>query len=572
MIKSEVVKIKVKGCRKVEYFKSLGYLPEGEYFHIKVEDLNSGSRELIDTICDFCFLESKVTYKEYLRNIGQCGKFACSKKCGSQKSKETNIEKFGVDHPLKLQEFREKQSKTNLEKYGVEFLQQSSDIREKSKKSYLKNFGVDHISQLEENRQRAKNWISSDEFKVKSKKTLFGNYGVQNPSQSKEIQDKIKSNNLYKWGFEYPMQSDTIKGKLKDILISKYSVDNITKFEGFRKDKFKIAKDSNYICYEGNGICNFQCDKSLNHEFIITTDVYLKRKSSKLSLCTVCHPIGESTSIKENNLLDYIKSIYKGQIEQSYREKVEIDIYLPELKLGFEFNGLYWHSDKFRDKEFHSRKTIYFKEKGIRIIHIWEDDWLHKNEIIKSQINNWLKINQEKIFARKCQAKIIEDTNISSTFLNQNHIQGVDKSKIKIGLFNGEELVSIMTFNKSEGRNLLSENEWNLSRFCNKLNCNVVGGASKLLTAFIKKFEPKRIISYADRSWSTGELYLKIGFHVLSESKPDYYYVVDGVRKNKSNFRKSNLKTYLTESQEMKRREIYRIWDCGKIKFEMVID
>ncbi len=571
MIKSEIIKIKVKGCRKIDYFKSLGYQIDGEYIEINVKHLTNGSRETVEVICDFCSVESTVTYKEYSRNISNGGKFACSKKCGYQKSKETNLEKIGVEHPLKLQEFRDKQAKTNLAKYGVEFLQQSQKIREKTKNSYLENFGVEHISQLQENRERSKEWTSSEEFKNKSKNTLLEKYGVQNPSQSLEIQQKIKSNNLIKWGYEHPMQSDLMKEKLKNSLLLKYDVDNITKFEGFRKSKFKIAKDENYISYDENGVCVFSCDNDFDHNFFIPTDVYLKRKLSKLSLCTVCFPISETPSIKEKNLKDFIKSIYNGLIIESYREKFEIDIYLPEINLGFEFNGVYWHSEKFRDKKSHLNKTNYFAERAIRIIHIWEDDWLHKNEIVKSQIRNWLKLTEKKIFARKCELKIIQNTSLSSNFLNENHIQGTDKSKIKVGLFSENELVSIMTFNKSEGRDSLGETEWNLSRFCNKLNCSVIGSASRILSFFIKEFQPTRIISYADKSWSMGELYQKIGFQKLYETSPDYKYVVGGIRRNKSNFRKSKLKTSLTESEEMKQREILKIWDCGKIKFEMII-
>ena len=103
------------------------------------------------------------------------------------------------------------------------------------------------------------------------------------------------------------------------------------------------------------------------------------------------------------------------------------------------------------------------------------------------------------------------------------------------------------------------------------MNCNVIGGASKLLSFFINQFKPKRIISYADKDWSLGELYENLGFIKISESKPDYKYVTNGVRKNKSNFKKSKLNTKLSESLEMKNRNILRIWDCGKIKFEYLV-
>jgi hypothetical protein len=169
-------------------------------------------------------------------------------------------------------------------------------------------------------------------------------------------------------------------------------------------------------------------------------------------------------------------------------------------------------------------------------------------------------LTPNKIFARKCQ--VIELDSVSD-FLNDNHIQGSDYSKVKLGLFFEEELVSVMTFNKLEGRKPMKEGEWNLSRFCNKSEFNIIGGASKLLGYFLKNYEAKRVISYSDSDWSLGGLYETLGFEKVSESRPDYKYIVEGVRVHKSRFKKS--KTGISESD----LEIPRVCDCGKIKFEL---
>jgi hypothetical protein len=128
-----------------------------------------------------------------------------------------------------------------------------------------------------------------------------------------------------------------------------------------------------------------------------------------------------------------------------------------------------------------------------------------------------------------------------------------------------------MIFDKFEGRKKMKENEWNLSRYCNKLDFYVIGGASKLLNYFIKNFKPSRIISYADKNWSEGYLYQILGFNRLNDSKPDYKYILNNKRIHKSRFRKSRLNTNLTESQKMKKSQINRIWDCGKSKFELIL-
>ena len=403
---------------------------------------------------------------------------------------------------------------------------------------------------------------------LKAKDSNNLKYGVDYPMILKDIQNKTKKTNFKKYGFEYLQQSDYIKNKTKETILSKYGVDHVSKSEEIQLKTSKIALDKNYIKYLNENKSLFKCDLDKDHLFEIDNDNYYHRNKSNLKICTICNPIGESKSIKEKDLHNYIKSIYDGDIVQSYRDGLEIDIYLPELKLGFEFNGLYWHSELFKDKWYHIGKTNYFRNKDIRVIHIWEDDWSYRREIVISQINNWLGISN-KIFARKCQVKEVKDSKISSEFLDRNHIQGSVRSNLKLGLYYENELVSLMTFDYFEGRKKMEDGGWNLSRFCNRLDTSVVGGASKLLKYFINNYQVKRIISYADRDWSSGQLYENLGFEKIIESNPDYKYIIDSKRVHKSKFRKSNLNTELTESKYMKKNQIQRIWDCGKIKFEL---
>jgi len=571
MLINKLVKISTKGCRKIEYFESLGYDVSGDFFEIKIEDLNVGSTVIVDVECDYCKKILQTSYKKYLNNVQKGGKYACSKICGSLKAKETCKEKYGVENAMILKETQEKTKKTNREKYGVEFLMQSSEIQEKSKKTLIEKWGVDHISKTEDFKEKFKEtmlerWgveysMQSDIIKEKSKKTNLQKLGVENPSQSKEIKKKISKTNLEKWGNVNYLRSDDYKAKSKETLMIKWGSDNIMKSELFRSDKFLITKNENYIKYGFSGVSIMRCERE--HLFEIHIDNYLKRFKSNLPLCTICYPIGDSQSIKEKELLEFIKSIYSGEIIQSYRDGLEIDIYLPELKLGFEFNGLYWHSEIYKDKMYHLNKSNYFKEREIRIIHIWEDDWTLKRDIVESQIINWLVFNGNKIFARNCQIREIKDIKIIKEFLNKNHIQGWVNSKIKIGLFFNSELVSLMTFDQFEGRKKMEENGWNLNRFCNKLNHLVVGGASKLLNYFIKVYKPNRIVSYADRDWSSGDLYQILGFDKVYQTDPDYKYLFKGVRIHKSRFRKSF--TNISESV----LDIPKIYDCGKIKYEL---
>jgi len=189
---------------------------------------------------------------------------------------------------------------------------------------------------------------------------------------------------------------------------------------------------------------------------------------------------------------------------------------------------------------------------------------------MKSQINNWLKLTSSKIWARKCVVKIINDIKETRSFLNKNHIQGYVNNSLSIGLYYNNKLISLMTFDHNEGRKKMDINEWNLSRFCNELNTIVIGGASKLLKFFIENYNPIKIISYADKDWSTGDLYRKIGFVEIGNSKPDYKYVVNERRVHKSRYRNSNLLN-IKENEYAKINNMLKIWDCGKLKFQLIL-
>jgi len=516
-----------------------------------------------------------------------------------EKIKQSNLEKWGVEWTFQSKEIREKSKQTLLERFGVDHNFKSIEVREKSKQTLMKNWGVDNPSKSEEIQDKKKvtslkNWgtdiptksdvikkktretnleklgveypMQSEQVKEKQKKTINERWGVSHNSQIEDVKKSMRTNNLKNWGVNYTLQSPEIRERINLTLLEKYNKVNALQNEEVRVANFKIAQDINYLRYKENNISIFWCEEG-SHEFEISSTMYSSRIKTKCKLCTICYPVQSSVSVKESELLNFIKSVYSGEVIGTYRKSKEIDVYLPDLGLGFEFNGLYWHSEKFANKSYHIDKTQFFGKSGIRIIHIWEDDWTLKRSILESQIKNWMGITDRKIPARKCLVKEIGKESVD--FLNKNHIQGADKSSLKLGLFYDEELVSVMTFDRFEGRKKMEEGGWNLSRFCNLVNTSVVGGASKLLSYFIGKYSPSRIVSYADRDWSDGGLYKKLGFQLVGESRPDYKYIVDGVRVHKSNFKKGKLKYSVTESEYTKELGIEKVWDCGKSKFEM---
>lgn len=284
--------------------------------------------------------------------------------------------------------------------------------------------------------------------------------------------------------------------------------------------------------------------------------------------CPICAP---QLSSGENEIYEYLKTLNCGDIIR--RDRIilapkEIDIYIPSLKIGIEYDGLYWHSEMVKDMNYHLQKTEECEKKGIRLIHIFEDEWREKKNIVKSILCNIIGKTEQKIYARKCMVRKVSATE-ASAFLEGNHLQGRCPCAVKIGLYYNDELVSLMTFGKSRHFVGNGKTEWELLRFCNKINFNVVGAASKLLKHFIEEYNPHEIVSYADRRISVGNLYERLGFALYNKSRPNYFYIIDNERKYRFNFRKSILVKKYECPEDMSEHEFclskkwYRIYDCG---------
>jgi hypothetical protein len=274
----------------------------------------------------------------------------------------------------------------------------------------------------------------------------------------------------------------------------------------------------------------------------------------------------------EREITEYISSLGIEFIENERKilNGKEIDIYIPSKKIGIEVNGLIWHSDLYgTDYKYHLQKTNDLEKQGIKLIHVFEDEWNDKRDIVKSRLSNILGVTKNKLYARTCEIKEVS-SEIASTFLNKNHIQGNVGSTVKIGLFYDKKLVSLMTFGK-ERKALGGKNKdgcFEMIRFCNKLNFNVIGGASRLLKYFIRTYNPKQLISYADRRWSQGRLYETLGFEFIKNTTPNYFYVVKKRRENRFKYRKDILvkegfDPNKSEREIMAERKIPRIYDCG---------
>lgn len=518
----------------------------------------------------------------------------CSRSCAQldpdyiKRQKERSYAKYGTARPQMAESVKnkmkqtlsqkdkkfwqaaaEKRKNTNRQKYGVDFVSQTTDVKDKIKEIFSNKTQADWDNRYE-----------------KSKQTKLKKYGDEKFNNIEKTKQTIQSNIEQDPNFWHK-----VAAKRKQTFINKYGIDCALKLEK-NKDKIKrshIIKSFNeHILNNENVEPLFDAEYYVQHRFNdlkwkckICGDEFTAKSGDQMyfpARCLKCHPLHEPVSRPEKELTEFIKSIYSGEIIENNRTILkpnELDVYIPNLNLAFEMNGLLWHSEEMGTlSNYHLSKTERCEAIGIRLIHISEAEWRCKQNLIKSRIKSLFGIYDKKIYARNCTIKLVSSSE-SKQFQEKNHIQGFSASKINLGLYFNDELISLMTFGKCRFN---KKYEWELIRFCSKLNTHIIGGAGKLLSYFEKNYNPSSLISYADRKWSQGNLYLKLDFKLDHKSKPDYkywnrkrgvYMPESRIKYQKHKLEKllPNFNPKISESENMKHAGFMKIYDCGNLVF-----
>lgn len=297
--------------------------------------------------------------------------------------------------------------------------------------------------------------------------------------------------------------------------------------------------------------------------------------------CFCCEP-QNSVSYQEKDLRNEISKIYKDEIIFNERKMLngkELDIYIPRKKLAIEFNGVLWHSfgtswPNTADKEKEEKNKHYEKFKkcenlGITLLQFTDLEWKNRKDVVLNIIKAKLNILDYKIYARNCTIKHISK-NEKKLFCENNHLQGDGHSQIELGLFYNDMLISVMTFGKRKITKAKPEME--IIRYCNKIGYRVIGGASKLLKHFFKEYDCKKLITYSNNCISNGDIYKKMGFNFIRETKHNYWYISKNKDRllHRSNFMRHKLNTKLTEREEMYSLGYRRYYDAGNKVFELI--
>lgn len=485
------------------------------------------------------------------------------------KKVETTRKHFGVDYPSQSKRVRGKIEDKNLKQRGVRNVSQDSVVKEKKKRNSIKKYGVECTLQAEGVQEKIKDTLldkygvdhplRSDEIKDKVRATNLGRYGVASPAQNAEIMEKTKRTNLERYGVEYPVLDPTVQNKIRMSFKQNYWEIYVLKLE---KKKIKPLFDKDFYLENETGF-TFQC-------FNCKTSFVSDETNPQRVRCTCTH----YRSQQEDEILSWLEPIAKVEPNKRFFEsgkyEFEVDIWLEEFNLGIDFHGLYWHSDLFKDRSYHQRKSQFFSQKGIVLVQIFENEWKYKQDIVKSIILNKLGCVGSKIYARQCKIREISNTE-AKLFLIANHLQANCPSSVRIGLYYKEELVSLATFGKSRYR---SDTEYELLRFVNKTNTSITGGFGRIVAYFCKNYSTS-LISYVDLRYFDGRIYLKNGFECIGTSKPNYFYFKSNDLEllSRIQFQKHKLKDklsifdpQLSEYENMLQNGYLRIFDAGNLK------
>jgi hypothetical protein len=354
-------------------------------------------------------------------------------------------------------------------------------------------------------------------------------------------EEKLLNYDPYLWSFVYDHMNKMKASFSEAKFMLKYGI--------LARPKCLVCDDKTSFSDDAYGY-NLHCDNHLNSFYSSSGEIEIKKYLDELNI-------------------SYIENT------REVLDKKELDIWIPKYSLAIEFNGLYWHGENSKtNKNYHYEKWKECHDKGIFLLTIWEDDWNFKRDIIKSIIKNKLGLNAEKIYGRNTLIKIL-DNDEKKKFLEENHLQGNINGFLNLGLFYQEKLVSVMCFGKKRMiTNSLTENnhEYELLRYCNKINCSIIGGASKLFKYFINNYEVNKIISYASLDISNGGIYEKMGFKDNGFIGLNYWWVKDGKKYHRSNFMKYKLikegfDEKMTEDEIMYTKKYYKLWGCGNSKW-----
>lgn len=551
----------------------------------------------------FCISKGIKIGREELKQFckdNRCNKWSELDYCIEEINSKNRLEDLKI---LSLEDFSKKYGfkpsvvKEAKKKLGIKSITGVELALQKFSKDYL------HKVLLENSRQKASEVLkvgtgvieslvkelgikkTKEEINQTKQNTLNSKYSYVSTEQLNELRDK-----------NYSLKEIAEKTNLPLKRVSKVLEDTEMEWETSKVRK-TITPEAFYHYYieEDLSIAEIACKFDLNEtalynvsrmDFKVKKDSLITRKLSKEILLEEfnktnnSYAIAEKLGVSHSTLWEAVKQFGLEEIKDaiikefhslfpSFKVNVwnvipnqELDFYDSDKKVAIEYNGSYWHSQNAgKDKYYHQKKSLACRERGIRLIHIYEDEWFNprKKELLKSLISNALSETKLKLMARKCEVKEVSDLDYKN-FCIKNHLQGYSGATVKLGLYYRGELVQIASFGKSRYD---VKYEWEWIRGCPASLHNVVGGTSKLFKYFIRTYHPKSVVCYADLNKFDGAGYESCGFKLVTVTPPDKFYIDKDLKRIGRN--PSKYKEYM---EGVKKNRLLLTYGAGNLKYD----
>lgn len=405
--------------------------------------------------------------------------------------------------------------------------------------------------------------------------TIRLKYGVDNVFQNKDIKKKIYTpeNNAHrtmaikqavqlKYGVDNVFQLDSVKETIKNTNLDKYGVENPTQ-EGLPNEIFNADWLTRRHHTEKQSASAISQELGIDVSTVINA---LKRLNIEQQY------YGCVTSYLEHEMSEFLDSLniqYKSN-NRNLLGGIELDFYIPEFNLAIEMNGLYWHSTEHKHKKYHQDKTNACEENGIRLIHIFEDEWLYQKEKCQDTLKHFFGLSKRGTYGRQATIKEISWKS-AKEFLNKYHLLNAGVAgNYRIGAFNKDDtLIAVMIYGKTSNESG-DTTSIELKRFVTDKNNNP-GVASKMFTYAVRQRGYSEIIAFVDRRWFTGLVKKHIGFDVVGYTNPALWYIKGSERFHRRFISKNTLinnsECYNhTKKQMLYEMGYYQLYDSGKLK------
>ena len=576
-----------------------------ESFGYSPDQFGPSSAKLVIAACRYCGEHMEVR-KGFFNKAGSACHRVCQREEMKQqkspflnkevreKAKKTNLERYGTENAnqseeikkkmtdiLNSEEVKQKRIDTNLEKYGVENVFQAEEIKEKIEETLVDKYGVKrtaHIKGLQDKKKQtnlkkygASNPMQSEGVKEKAKQTNLEKYGVENPLQNKDIQEKQKKTNLEKYETEYSLQNEEVRKKIQ--ITQKGTIE---KNESGHFNTINILREDHFWEKMSSGLSYKELSLEFDLNFNTLKDKLSMEEFKARRLEHYTYPTLQSQRELYNNIVELNNStLFNDRVGI---KPYELDIYVEDRKVAIEYNGSFWHSEAFLDRDIakskHLDKTERCKQKGIRLIHIFEHNYIGREQKYLDFIRSAINTNEHRIFARKCE---ISEEN-SNQFIKTYHLQESAHNSTKyFNLVYDNEIVGAISLGPHHEK-AANTNSIILNRLCFKANHTVTGGFSKMMK-YIKIWAKKegydKIITWSDNALTDGHAYADNGFTLEDEYSPSYFYFdkINDKYVGKQSMRKHNKlrPDGMTILDWNKQKELYAIWDCGKKKWTITL-